>query len=253
MSESVYHEQEGDSKKCAMCGKTKSKKEFHKMSSSPDSLRPSCKTCRKEREKNPVIKPDPSTVTSKKCTKCDLEKSLEEFDNDSDGKYGKVSHCKECRAKHNRQFRQDHLDKFQAYDRNRSGDPKRNENWRRRYQERYSQDPKYMAVKRASIRRWNKNNPLKGRERLQRRKAWILENTVGEVSYDRILERDGLFCYLCQQKIEDLSQLEFDHVIPLSRGGEHSEANIRPTHEICNQRKNDRLLEELSEFDRRGP
>ncbi|MFB4265301.1 HNH endonuclease [Nonomuraea sp. GTA35] len=38
--------------------------------------------------------------------------------------------------------------------------------------------------------------------------------------------------------------LEQDHVVPLSRGGAHSEENILPACDTCNVRKSDRLIVE---------
>ncbi|WP_408995767.1 HNH endonuclease [Streptomyces europaeiscabiei] len=52
-------------------------------------------------------------------------------------------------------------------------------------------------------------------------------------------------CYLCGRGIAGLSQLHFDHVVPLSRGGTHAVDNIRPAHAACNLRKSDKLISEL--------
>lgn len=38
---------------------------------------------------------------TKHCSKCNLEKPLEEFSNCARGKYGKKSYCKECDRIHN--------------------------------------------------------------------------------------------------------------------------------------------------------
>jgi 5-methylcytosine-specific restriction endonuclease McrA len=42
-------------------------------------------------------------------------------------------------------------------------------------------------------------------------------------------------CYLCGKTLA--SPIEFDHVIPLARGGRHVLANIKPTHKRCNRVK----------------
>ena len=53
-------------------------------------------------------------------------------------------------------------------------------------------------------------------------------------------------CYLCEKPLED--PVEFDHVIPLVRGGRHVLSNLRATHRHCNRVKHARLLavEEVS-------
>lgn len=47
-------------------------------------------------------------------------------------------------------------------------------------------------------------------------------------------------CYLCEEEGKD-----FDHVVPLSRGGEHSLSNIRICCTSCNSMKSKNTLEEL--------
>jgi 5-methylcytosine-specific restriction endonuclease McrA len=42
-------------------------------------------------------------------------------------------------------------------------------------------------------------------------------------------------CYLCNKPLAD--PIEFDHVIPLARGGRHLLVNIKPTHRHCNRVK----------------
>lgn len=58
-----------------------------------------------------------------------------------------------------------------------------------------------------------------------------------------VLDRDGWVCQLCETQIDpDLSHphpmsATLDHVIPVSRGGEHSLENAQAAHRICNMRK----------------
>lgn len=69
-----------------------------------------------------------------------------------------------------------------------------------------------------------------------KRRALIRAATVHPVSFPRILERDGYVCHLCGGPV-DPDDLDFDHVVPLSKGGAHSEENIRVSHRTCNRRK----------------
>lgn len=52
-------------------------------------------------------------------------------------------------------------------------------------------------------------------------------------------------CYLCGEPLAD--PVEFDHVIPLARGGHHVLANIKPTHKRCNRRKHTSLPDEFAQ------
>lgn len=99
---------------------------------------------------------------------------------------------------------------------------------------------------------WRQANRHKRRELGRRRDARKRNATISTVNYEHILERDGMYCYICEQTILPHHILHFDHVIPLSRNGAHSEENIKPTHQQCNLRKGDRLLSEMTPFQRRG-
>lgn len=66
------------------------------------------------------------------------------------------------------------------------------------------------------------------------------------ISLSKIYRRDKGRCYLCRQHVSqrfvppDKRSATLDHVIPLARGGEHSEANVRLAHYGCNSSKGDR-------------
>ena len=97
-------------------------------------------------------------------------------------------------------------------------------------------DPVRIARRREREREWRKDNPewaLRNREGQRRRRR-----TDGiSVSYAAILAKFGMVCHICTLDIESLEDLHMDHVIPLSKGGPHSEDNIRPSHAVCNMRK----------------
>jgi len=58
-----------------------------------------------------------------------------------------------------------------------------------------------------------------------------------------IFKRDGYRCYLCGGRLAMTKQVPhpqaptLDHVIPLARGGSHSEDNLRAAHHACNVAK----------------
>lgn len=61
------------------------------------------------------------------------------------------------------------------------------------------------------------------------------------VSRRAIIARDESKCYLCGKLCEE-SEIHLDHVVPLSRGGEHSARNIRVACAPCNLSKGVKLL-----------
>lgn len=169
----------------------------------------------------------------KVCPRCTNEKFLSEFPKDKNRSIGHGPICKEC----NRKW-------WAENDENRA-----------RHREKSRKDrlnPEFRARNNELSRIWAKNHPLQMREHVLKRQALKKAATIEPVSYAAILERDGRWCHICGQAIALNQRIHFDHVIPLSRGGAHSESNIKVSHDICNRRKADKLLEELSAFDRRG-
>jgi hypothetical protein len=62
----------------------------------------------------------------------------------------------------------------------------------------------------------------------------------------KVVRRDGQICQICHQPVPD-DQVEFDHVIPFSRGGPATADNLRVVCRDCNRKKQDSLKEILSE------
>jgi 5-methylcytosine-specific restriction endonuclease McrA len=96
-----------------------------------------------------------------------------------------------------------------------------------------------ITPRRAAYHQANKEKSQQG---AARRKARKLGNECERVSYVAILAKWGMVCHICGGEITDRSDLHFDHVIPLARGGAHAERNIRPSHAFCNLSKGARLL-----------
>lgn len=94
---------------------------------------------------------------------------------------------------------------------------------------------------RARSREWRLAHPKRRRELQMRRKARERATQIEPVDYVAILAEHGMFCHICSLVIVDESDLHFDHVIPLSKGGPHVADNIRPAHAICNMRKGSKV------------
>lgn len=100
----------------------------------------------------------------------------------------------------------------------------------------------------ASIRvrhkKYRAEHPEICRQGWQRYNARKLAVTIGSVNYKAVVLRDERTCYLCGKVCG--ADLTLDHVVPLSRGGAHSEDNLRVAHKSCNSRKSNRLLSEAA-------
>jgi len=79
------------------------------------------------------------------------------------------------------------------------------------------------------------------RQQHGRRRARKHGAVVTKADYRAILAEFGMVCHICGLDILTRTDLHFDHVIPLSKGGAHSPANIRPSHASCNMRKGARI------------
>jgi len=68
----------------------------------------------------------------------------------------------------------------------------------------------------------------------------------------KVVRRDGQVCAQCRTVVKD-DEIEFDHVIPVARGGPTTVENLRVLCRTCNRKKSDALAELLhhgTPFDR---
>lgn len=89
------------------------------------------------------------------------------------------------------------------------------------------------------------SNRCQLRDKAARRRALQVGATVDAVSRWRVHERDSWTCHICGDPVDrdaiapDLAAAVLDHVIPLARGGSHSEDNLKTAHFYCNSVKRD--------------
>lgn len=104
-----------------------------------------------------------------------------------------------------------------------------------------------LALKRSRSRVYHLQKPESAVYSSSRRRARIAENPLFEVTrrdYARLLNRFGNACAYCHAKFSSRSEIEWDHVIPVSRGGGHSIANLLPACRSCNRNKSVRFIME---------
>lgn len=101
---------------------------------------------------------------------------------------------------------------------------------------------KNQAAMQERARQWAKENPDKALANVYKRRARKKNAPVRERVYRSVVwRRDGGICHICSQPC-DPARWDKEHVVPLSRGGEHSYANIRVSHPVCNSRKGARMV-----------
>lgn len=81
-----------------------------------------------------------------------------------------------------------------------------------------------------------RENSAKHIEWARRYQVAKIAATVEVVDYGAVRRRDKGRCGICGKKVPRAGQ-SFDHIKPISRGGEHSFANVQLAHLLCNLRK----------------
>ena len=232
-------------KTCGRCKKTKPASEFHRANRERSGLTSYCKPCGTEAA-NEWRRANVDRYNARRRAKYAADSAARERNrkwreaNKEKVKGYKAGHY----ARHREQvlaqqkaYRLDNGDEIRRRARARAN-PEAQRIRSRRWYELNTERAKELA------REWRKAHPEAQRERVRRRRARLRGATVERVDYAVILERDGLHCYLCDAGIR--GPVDFDHLVPIARGGQHSYANIAVTHARCNRRKRDLLVEELS-------
>ncbi len=213
----------------------------------------------------------------KTCSKCKIEKSLEQF---SKRKYknsvGHNAYCKSCMTTYQRAWQKENPDKVYGYSRkwienNRDKWSEITKNWRSKW------TPERRKHYLDNLREWRKANPTYDTDRRRYIKLYEPEKYQQLLINSRIrsnnlyykdwyksreqkrrnsnLRRARLlnaFVELVQPKIVwdrdggicgicnkpvESNNWHLEHKIPLSKGGEHSYRNVQVSHPICNWQK----------------
>lgn len=237
----------GDQKRCSKCKRWLPLSEFYKDNKrSVDGLRMQCKGCEREyavknadriaeRQRRWREENADKLAESRKRWEEEHQKELSEYRRAYNSRPEVVERMKEIRHRH--------------YEGNKERYQENATRWREQNPDRYLQTKKDWKARNPdrvieSRARYNQEHRETTIAWTQRRRAKQAEVTVGEVDYKRVWKRDKGFCYLCGRPVAK-NEVHYDHVIPLSRGGPHSENNIRVTHARCNLKKGTKLVEEL--------
>jgi hypothetical protein len=119
----------------------------------------------------------------------------------------------------------------------------------------------YRQYKNLSNKQYAKRHPDKVRERSRRnytahrdyyrnkvqeyRARLVRATVVGKIDRAAIVARDCSTCYWCQRVLPE-GEITLDHMVALSRGGTHCEANLTVSCRSCNSSKGAKLLQQLT-------
>ncbi len=83
---------------------------------------------------------------------------------------------------------------------------------------------------------WAQSHPQLVRAYSSKRRAIKRATFVELIDYEAIKTRDKMICGICKKKVKE-KELSFDHMLPLSRGGSHTQDNLQVSHRHCNHKK----------------
>ena len=220
----------GDQKRCSKCKRWLLTNQFARNRAALDGLQAMCNECRKSYY----------DVDKKRAYNREYVAKNQERVNDYQRRY---------REEHPEAKKQATERKRRHYQNNKERALELSRRWHEEHPEKVREVQRnyYQRNKEARLensRRWRHNNPDQVARQNEARRAREAGAAVEVIDYQRIYKRDRDICYLCGQKVKK-AERHLDHVIPLSRGGSHSEDNLRVTHAKCNLLKGTKLVEEL--------
>lgn len=168
------------------------------------------------------------------CGACKLEKPFSDFNKDKNKKLGIGYRCKSCSKISSSNWYKENKDIA-----------------KQAFKNRYKNKREEALVK---AKEWRDANPAMKREANRRRKALLKSVKVSRYSEAEVIAIYGNKCHICKDFINMTAPrwsgkpgwevgFQVDHLIPISKGGEDSLENVRPSHGKCNLIKSANVLE----------
>lgn len=177
----------------------------------------------------------------KNCSRCHELKPLSQYRKRTRARDGHTYACKACLAVEDKG-----RDKDKVRVKNAIGYAQNREREKARVQA-------YRAANPDKVRRayaeWVQSNRDKKNSTVQAYRFRRVGQLVEQVDHAIVFERDGWICQLCFEPVDkhlvgrEPMAKSLDHILPLSKGGLHSYANVQLAHFGCNAAKNASILE----------
>lgn len=190
-------------------------------------------------------------IVAKTCKRCGEFKPLSDFSPNKLGRDGRRPDCRECRKEYQRIHKKRTVAQRSQYRKaNRERLAESKKQWRRNNPDKECVSKvQYRAENKARIaaqnRAYAQANPDVGRVKAQRRRARLNAcaiNDFTKAQWRDLLRECENKCFYCGIQSSDL---HIEHMIPISRGGNHTLSNIVPACLICNSRKGTKTAEEF--------
>jgi 5-methylcytosine-specific restriction endonuclease McrA len=136
---------------------------------------------------------------------------------------------------------------------NRKSLPKRREqlraNWKRFYLRHHEAEllrsldyrKSHPEKRRASVKDYSQRKPWVATQKEGKRRARKRQTQTGPVDYEAIIRDSCGLCGICGEAVIG-EPAHIDHIVPLARGGSHTQGNLQFTHARCNLSKGAKLL-----------
>jgi len=194
-------------------------------------------------------------MKTKRCVRCNVEKAVEQFNNDKRTSDHLASWCKQCYKEYRTQWEKDHKEERGQYFKDwRTGDQKtrQQELVNTRCKDRWANDPEYHERKNKQKREANQakynvdpiftlKEKTRGLIKAHARRATqhgLAEHHTHD-EWIALCKKYNNRCVCCNKK----TKLTLDHVVPLSLGGSDTIENIQPLCGSCNSKKHTKIVD----------
>lgn len=167
------------------------------------------------------------TIQTKACRLCKQEKSIDSFYKDKSKPDGHKPRCKDCerlyknitkRREYEKEYRKSHPEKRS----------KILAAW-------YAKNKKNYSL---TLKKYRETDQFQitHKQHMATRRARMASAYIEYVDYEALYEKHK-YCFYCKKELPSIKDVEFDHYIPLSKGGKHETSNIRVSCLSCNRIK----------------
>lgn len=191
----------------------------------------------------------------KECTKCNKISPLSGFSANHTTTDKLSSQCKKCASERSKEWRLKNKDKHRQYSKEwQKLNPEKRKKQCRKYTQKHREKlcekrrERYQRNKdkeRENSKKWQLANLQKFRHAqnlCKTRRRHQMKKSDDKITFDQwenIKTLAGNRCHYCKKEFKKLTM---DHVIPLSRGGEHNPSNIVPACQSCNASKSNKII-----------
>jgi 5-methylcytosine-specific restriction endonuclease McrA len=186
---------------------------------------------------------------NKICQKCGINRPVTEFSKHNACKGGHETTCKECVNKnsklwrekhsnydtlHSRQYRKEHITELREKERSYYWN---NVEKKMVYRAGYYQKNRDFLIQ--SSKDDYKRHPERWRYYGEKRRCIKNGGDLQQGDFEKLCAEYGNKCLVCGST----GKLTMDHIVPISRGGVHSVANIQPLCRSCNSKKHAKTID----------